>query len=95
MTAPSELPDRVEPEALPYDCGGLGCGFQPCICDTELRERDVRAATEETRFIVVFADVDMADVHFGGHGAEAGARRYFNARRHAWSCSLYKEVARG
>lgn len=19
-----------------YDCGGLGCGFQPCICDLQL-----------------------------------------------------------
>lgn len=44
MTAPSELPDPAEPEALPYDCGGLGCGFQPCICDT-----GARAETYEQR----------------------------------------------
>ena len=23
-----------------YDCGGLGCGFQPCICDSGKRLRD-------------------------------------------------------
>lgn len=49
----------------------------------------------DTRWIVTFADVDMEDVHFGGHGAENAARVYFNMRRTAWTCSLFREVARG
>lgn len=84
--------DKTTP---PYDCGGLGCGFQPCICDTELMEADANRAKSEPRFIVKFADADVEDVFFSGHGAETAARRYFNMKRTAWSCGLFKEIARG
>lgn len=30
----ADMRARTQPLIEPYDCGGLGCGFQPCICDS-------------------------------------------------------------
>lgn len=50
---------------------------------------------EEPSFIVRFADQDMEDETFGGHGAEDAAHRYFDMRRTSWTVSLFKEIRRG
>jgi hypothetical protein len=37
-----------------YDCGGLGCGFQPCICDPPARS-ELLGLTRAERLIVAKA----------------------------------------
>jgi hypothetical protein len=46
-------------------------------------------------WILRFEDVDVDDEIFLGEGAEATARARFEQARQAWSCSLFREVARG
>ena len=50
---------------------------------------------EPVHWVIHYADRNMPADHFGGPGAEAAARATFELRRAAWSCALYKEVARG
>lgn len=39
-TLTEQLNAEIEPAKPAYDCGGLGCGFQPCNCNAPAKARE-------------------------------------------------------